>query len=279
MFQQVTAAPHRCKVLSMAYRTTLLVFLASLAGCRQPVNPSLSLSRQEGDTALAEMARRPVRQVRPLVILGGWRDILDIHSDLRKRLAPHFVDPQIIAIHFVDCGSFEVCRERLLTRLDAAMPSGDPDQTLEVDVVAYSMGGIVARYAAAPPPGVGSPRRLRIARLFTISSPHRGAHAALLGFLDPLAFKMHGDSQFMADLAHRESARAYPIFPYVRLGDITVGAERAAPHGEAAAWWVSNPFLQSPHIGAPTDPRILADVLRRLRHETPLSTEPRAPLP
>ena len=44
-------------------------------------------------------------------------------------------------------------------------------------------------------------------------------------------------------------------------------------------WWVANDPLQSAHLGAFTDPRILADIARRLRDESPYTTYPPDHLP
>jgi len=70
----------------------------------------------------------------------------------------------------------------------------------------------------------------------------------------------------------------YELIPYVRLGDWLIDSANAAPEGESP-YWVPNRFLQSAHIGAVTDDRIFADILRRLRGEPPLTRQPRAPLP
>ncbi len=64
----------------------------------------------------------------------------------------------------------------VIDAVDQKFPSSDPEVTTEVDVIGYSMGGLAARYAAMPATAVNlSKRRLQIGRLFTISSPHRGA--------------------------------------------------------------------------------------------------------
>jgi hypothetical protein len=66
--------------------------------------------------------------------------------------------------------------------------------------------------------------------------------------------------------------------PYVRLGDRIVGADHAAPAGRVA-WWVPNPPMELAHVGASGDPRVRADVARRLRGETPLTKTPPAAVP
>ena len=73
--------------------------------------------------------------------------------------------------------------------------------------------------------------------------------------------------------------RRYEIIPYVRLGDWIVGPENAAPRDAAAAYWVPNPPFNSAHWGAPLDPRIVADIARRLRGEAPFTTTQPAALP
>ena len=59
------------------------------------------------------------------------------------------------------------------------------------------------------------------------------------------------------------------IVPYVRQGDWIVGVRDAAPWGQNAMC-VSTPPMQDPHIGAAVDPRIFADIVRRLRGEAVL---------
>ena len=70
----------------------------------------------------------------------------------------------------------------------------------------------------------------------------------------------------------------YAIYSYTRLHDPIVGADLAAPKGQTA-WWLDNPPFQPAHAGLMIDPRILADVARRLRGEHPFAQDPPAPLP
>ena len=70
----------------------------------------------------------------------------------------------------------------------------------------------------------------------------------------------------------------YEIIPYIRLGDSVIGSKYAAPVGRSA-WWVSTPPLSDPHNGAYGDPRILADIARRLRDEPSLASFPPSPYP
>jgi hypothetical protein len=70
----------------------------------------------------------------------------------------------------------------------------------------------------------------------------------------------------------------YPLYTYVRLGDKQVGEANAAPAG-MTPWWVSNEDWDDAHGDARHDPRILADIARRLRGESPLALNPPALFP
>jgi pimeloyl-ACP methyl ester carboxylesterase len=145
----------------------------------------------------------------------------------------------------------------------------------QVDVIGLSMGGLVARYAAAP---IAGKPRLNAARIFTISAPHNGAVLAKVPTWDRKVIDMRPGSKFLADLAKYDASKNYELIPYVRLRDHTVGPQYAAPPG-ATAWWVDTPPLEPAHIGALLDPRITADIVLRLRDEAPLTHNPPAPLP
>jgi hypothetical protein len=43
--------------------------------------------------------------------------------------------------------------------------------------------------------------------------------------------------------------------------------------------WVPNLLLEDSHLTAFSDPRIIGDIARRLRGETPFTSEPAEPLP
>ena len=87
---------------------------------------------------------------------------------------------------------------------------------------------------------------------------------------------MRADSEFLAMLNEGLADANYELLCYTRLGDWIVGVENAAPPGHTA-WWVPSPPMSFAHLGAATDTRILADIARRLRGETPLTTEPPVP--
>ncbi|MEX1016014.1 MAG: hypothetical protein WDZ31_04640 [Phycisphaeraceae bacterium] len=254
--------------------------MLAVAGCTTygPANPSFDLDVRDAWHALDAMADQPRPAPRPVIVLAGWFDPGYAVGRLEQMLAEAVGEGSFVTVHFAAASDFDACRQRVIDAIDAAYPSDDPIWTTEVDVVAVSMGGLVARYAAADPARGQPVRRLRIARLFTISTPHRGADFADLPAADPRQRAMRPGSAFLQQLARaREDAR-YELYPYVRLGDAIVGEPNAAPARDVP-WWLPNRRLEFAHVMAYRDPRIVADIARRLRDEPAFAHNPRHPLP
>jgi pimeloyl-ACP methyl ester carboxylesterase len=259
------------------------VIAGLLTGCSAdtPRNPSLSITVDEAGRELGRIREsRAVPPVRPIVVIGGLYDVGLVVRDLRLRLTEFFPpESPIVSIGLFGLSSEDECRDRVIEAVERALGPGEPGWTVEVDVVGFSMGGIVARHAALARDDGGT--RLRIARLFTLATPHRGAKKATLPTLDPLVVDVRPGS---AELARLDAARAtgddggYEIYPYVRLGDEIVGDRNASPPGEGV-WWVANRPLEWAHGEIYADPRITLDVVRRLRGEDPVASEPRAQVP
>ena len=265
-------------------RAALIALL--LAGCaplpdRGPVNPSFAVSIATARQILHYDAahRRPLR--RPLLIVGGFGDPGYAPPILHDRFGRYTGDRRIADVSIGLDLSWAQCRHDIVAAADAAFPTADPDQTTEVDVVGISMGGLAARDAALSDP-THSHRRLRIARLFTISSPLRGALLAELTPFDvhPLQADMRAGSAFYRVVNNwpQRPADLYAVYSYVRLRDGTVGVGNAAVPG-VTPWWVSTPPLEPPHDASLFDPRILADIAARLRGDRPLAHDPPARLP
>ncbi len=199
-------------------------------------------------------------------------------SDVRSRLASHFPkDAPIISVGLLGLSTQDEARDRVVKAVEEAFGRGEAGWTVEVDVIGYSMGGIVARHAALARDDGGT--RLRIARLFTLASPHRGTELAdKIPALDDLLVSIRPASAELMRLDAALPDAEYRIYPYCRLGDEIVGEPNTAPPGEIA-WWVQNLPLQLAHADIYKDPRIMADIMRRLRGEEPIATEPRAELP
>lgn len=262
-----------------------MVFLFTTGcGITQPFNLSFPIETTEARDALDEMEESPQRLQRPVIVLSGFMGPGWLAQSLSRTLQSTADEGQFETASFLFKSTFDDCRDHVIDVVDKAWPNDNPatntDETIEVDVIAISMGGVVARYAAMPLVDAQGKtrRRLKIARLFTISSPHRGAKMASLPSFDSKQINMRPGSRFIAELNDAWAAQDYTLFAYVRIGDTVVGQENAAPPGEMP-WWVSNKFLEGAHLGAHRDERILADIARRLRGEEPFTRYPPLPFP
>lgn len=255
----------RTKVQGFVGLLALLLLESCCVG--ETRNPDFPLTFQEARERFTSLEKTPGQLQRPVVILGGYLDpglgSWWVKRELRRLLGPG----PLLNVNFFFCCSFAECREKLLREVEAAFPCDDPRRTTEVDVVALSMGGLVARHAAvAPDHNDAERKRLRIARLFTISSPHRGANLAAIPCFLTLHTDMHKESEFLAQLALEYARRDYELYPYARLRDWIVGAENTAPEGETPLWLSPRAFTPS-HLAGATDKRILVDVALKLRGE------------
>ena len=252
-------------------------------GCAsRPVNPSFAVSEAEAKAVLEQIEKQDPRPFdRPVVVMAGWADPGFENSYWVKQLRrAGAADDQVLGFKFVFKGDFARCRTHVVDAVQEAWPSDDPAWTTEVDVVAFSMGGLVARYSASPVSADDGPplRRLNIRHLYTISTPHLGAVMAGVPTFDRRVIDMRAGSDFLARLDEALVDADYTLTAYTRLHDPIVGSDRTAPEG-VTPWWVDTPFLHRAHQEAYRDPRIRADILRRLRGEPPLTEEPAAALP
>lgn len=265
---------------------SVALLVVALTGCApRPVNPSFSVPSADAKQFVREMRADPLTLDRPVVACAGWADPGFASSYWTGQLRRAFADAddRTLGVHFARRYTFDGCRDRLIAAVDRAFPTDDPDWTTEVDVVAFSMGGLVARYAAAEPAAVDparptTRRRLKIRRLFTISTPHRGATMARVPTLERRVVGMRAGSPFLARLDGAWPGRRYRCVAYTRLNDPIVGTAHTAPPG-TTPYWVAAPPLARSHQKAYRDPRIVADILCRLRGDTPLTAEISTPLP
>lgn len=265
----------------LSFCCCLAFYLLASVGCGTGYdhNPSFFLSVDEADDALQQMQQNPRKLSRPVVVLGGWGDEIRVAKSLAEEIKRVTGDDRVLPIDYSASDNLVHTQFLVVKKINEAFPSKVPGKTVEVDVVAYSMGGLVARYAARRSDTDPNQPTLNIVRLFTISTPHRGARFADLPAIDSYIPEMRRDSAFIAELSKPDYRDDYyRIYPYVRLGDIYVGAENAAPPYRTP-WWVPNMKLEDAHWGAYRDPRLLADIARRLRNEAPYTRYPPAPLP
>ena len=214
---------------------------------------------------------------RPLVVLDGWHQPPLSAVGIRDRLVRLTgADPgQAIAISFFWSWSIPSSARRTIDRVEQTWPSDDPDETVEVDVVGYSMGGIVARYAAdmweTLPPDVRPAKRLNVRRVYTIATPHRGARLARWLPLDASAWAMRPTSVMLDRLDAARSSATYELVCYTQTNDITVGARNTAPPGMEPIWTPGT--LIASHFTSRVNPHILLDIALRLRGDEPLAGE------
>ncbi|TVQ79334.1 MAG: hypothetical protein EA380_04690 [Phycisphaeraceae bacterium] len=247
-------------------------------GCSadRPINPSFSVTVTEAQGLLREMREERVEFERPVVVLSGWMDLGFGISWLQRELRRYTPDRKaVLAPAYFSVSRWESKRARVIGAVERAYPSDDDEWTVEVDVIGISMGGLVARYCALECADGG--KRLRIRNLYTIATPHRGASRASWPTTDARVRAMRRGSDFLAAIDEGYDG-SYEIYGYVRLGDVTVGPANSAPPG-GRLWWVQNRPLEWSHADVHRDPRIVADLVLRLRGDQPLSEEPPAALP
>lgn len=259
----------------MLARVAAVVLAAAfvLSGCMTvgPENPAFAIDRAEAKADLERMKAEPAELDRPVVVLNGWRSphVLGaaLKASVRDRTSGD--DADFATISYTLSGSIPGAAAQAVRSVEGRWPSDDPERTVEVDVVAISMGGLVARLAAMP---ADDRKRLNIRRLYTLNTPHQGARLASWIAIDPASFAMKPGSAFLADLDAAD--RGYELIAYTQLNDTWVGATRAAPTGEQPIWARGTAVLS--HFTIRSNPQILSDLSRRLRGEPPIA-EPSEP--
>lgn len=263
---------------------TAVFALASCVHLDYP-NPAYPATDAQVKAAIEKMKATPVGLDRPVVVLSGWRSPAMTGSHLAERIreVTGATEGQVISIGYMWGSDIPSIADEVAQRVaDEFGSEVDPltgqRWTREVDVVAISMGGLVARTAWADPVEVGreEPVRLNVGTLYTLGSPHRGARLAEWIRLDDASRQMRPGSSFLADLDRFTLGEMHDlaIVPYATLRDSWVGATNASPQGQDPIW-VPGRLVLSHHLIS-LDKRILADLGRRLRGETPLG-EPSAP--
>lgn len=260
----------------------LLIFSFVLTGCwGGPDNPSFAVAPSEAKQYIAKMSEQPVELERPVVILSGWIDPGFGPYRIRKALDKTTTGQPIVSVTYAMSFGYDTCRRRTIAAINEALGPPINGFTPEVDVICLSMGGLVARYAAAPIRNASTPEdevRLNIVNFYSIGSPHRGARLAQIPTFEPMIAPMRPGSDFLQYLDEHEPSFSGEAVSYVLLHDGVVGADRADLEG-SEFYWLPTPFTLEPHNEAMNDPRIVGDILRRLRGELPLASGAPVPLP
>lgn len=248
------------------------VAVAPLAGCftLDVPNANFAVSTQEIWGEWHRLRGEPRELERPVVVLNGYRGTflrgLNLGSDLAKLTSRSRDD--FLVISYPLASDIPSVSRRIVAAVNARWPSEDPEHTIEVDVVGFSMGGLVARHAAMPPELSGNDCCLKIRTLFTLATPHRGARAAWVA-VDRAVAQMRPGAPFLASLDERLEHCGYEIVPYAHTNDQIVGALNAAPIGQEPIWTAGTAAFS--HFTITTNRRVLVDIARRLRGEPPLA--------
>jgi len=232
------------------------------------VNPDFPLTFELARRDSARMRAAPVTLQRPVLVFSGyhaWKQLPETLAASLRRLtgAPPGL---IVPVSYARASTFEHAAQVALTKF-AHLNGGTDAQSPEVDVVAVSMGGLLSRFMASP---MWQGRRLRINRLMTLSTPHRGARLAGIVALDAAARAMKPGSEFLARLDEHLPDRGYDLACFCRLRDWWVGARNAAPRGMQPMWLPTPPHSLG-HMTVSMDPRLIVEVARRLRQEEPFA--------
>ncbi len=234
----------------------LPLFLVAI-GCASTVQP--------------EATTRPAP--RPVVVIGGYADPFLVADDVARDLRRQLGDRPVLSVNPGFSRNFDNAAAKVVRATQEAFPSDDPGETVAVDVVGISMGGVTARHAATPRPGE---RRLKITRLYTIAAPHSGAQLAdRLSWADVFLSgrQMRTGSAFLDALTMRERSmppeQRFPIVQYSYERDRTIGDRGALlpTHLEERGLVVpmTTPFYTTGHAAAVRDGRVRRDIARRLR--------------
>lgn len=251
---------------------------------RANTNPAITLTRAEAHAELKRLAAEPKALERPVVILNGYHTphLLIAGLAQRLRMCTSGKPSDFLIISYVDATDLNEAADRVVREVNDRWPSSVAGETVPVDVVGLSMGGVVARLAALPAcerptvdgapvwNGHGAPTgaRLKIVRLYTLASPHTGARLARIAALDDAARAMRAGSAFLNRLNEALPKAEYTLVCYAHTGDVTVGARNAAPPGMTPIW--TNGTVMFSHGAIVENPWFAADMARRLRGLEPL---------
>jgi len=255
-----------------------LVALASCVHLDHP-NPAYPATKSEVKAAIEVMEEIPSGLDRPVVVLSGWRSPSMTGGQLAERIRAMTgaEEDQVLSISYMWGDDIPEIADTVARKVADALGSEIDEAsgqlwTAEVDVVAISMGGLVARTAWADSDEVGRTQdvRLNINTLYTLGTPHRGARLARWIRLDDASAQMEPGSSFLAALDDATLGERHDltIVPYATLRDSWVGAGNSAPTGQDPIW-VPGRLMLSHHLIS-LDKRIQADLGRRLRGEPPL---------
>jgi pimeloyl-ACP methyl ester carboxylesterase len=232
---------------------------------RRYLNPDFHLDDEPLEADFARMRADPRPLERPVVILGGWHSPGVANWGLAGRLTPStsrrpedflsITYPTRLSLPSAAGAAFRLIESRGLRARD-------------IDLIGISMGGILARALAANTFALGD---LKVRRVFTIASPHRGAKIAKVVIPDAAAWDMRPGSRFLTAL--NKCDLCHELHCYGALRDWWIGARNTAPPNLNPYWIDVAPGLGRlcTHFAINHEKRVMADIARRLRGEEPVA--------
>lgn len=231
------------------------------------VNPHFCPAPDEVRSKWTLLASTPYEHPRTVVVLCGWRAPLAALKSVRAHLRTLMPGTRVIPIAFPRASSMREADHATRQVLDARQLADTP-----LDIVAISMGGLIARALAAGLFGTPTP----IHSLFTFATPHRGAVLAKYIRPDSAARDMRPGSPFLRDLDAALPGATFHLTPYGYKRDWWVGCDNTAPPGYTPLW-LDPPDIRGrifSHFMITTERRIILDVALRLRGLPALSRHP-----
>jgi pimeloyl-ACP methyl ester carboxylesterase len=232
------------------------IFLSGCSAAEKKRSLQVAADQREAELDLKAMAGAPKPLPRPVLLLTGWMEPPSNWGRFRTWLesATCGCERQIVCLDLRGPGGLAAAVEKVLAA---------GEELGEVDVVAHSAGGLVAREAAR---GVHGDRRLRIARLFAIATPHHGSPWGNLWPILPYplqAADCRPASDFLVSLDRDASTVSMRIANYWSEGDVVVPRESAAAVG-AEQHLYARPKGFFIHRRCAADPRLARDVIAGL---------------
>jgi triacylglycerol lipase len=230
-------------------KTTLFTLLAGIAASVSAHARDLRPSRFQQDEATFHPAEVPV--VGRVVLVHGILETGNNYRMLRQRLQKRGFDCLVPRLRPCDGrGGLEALADGLKRDIDEAFGNNLP-----IQVIGFSMGGIVSRHYLQE---LGGAKRCR--SFFTISSPHNGSHMAWL-YPSKGAVQMRPGSDFLTDLARSEERLGkMPVFSYWTPYDLMILPAKSSVWKRAEN--LSFPVALHPLML--TTPSVLDDIERRL---------------
>ncbi len=236
-------------------------------------NPDFDLSPAEQSAEWERMRRTPKPLERPVLVLAGYHSPLFTSRAVSARLAEITSGnaASFLPVAYPSLTCIGSAAERAVRSASAAFPGSAAGETREFDAIGISMGGLVARYASVGRAQAAS--RLKLRRLFTIATPHRGAKITRVVAVDRAAHEMLPGSAFLRGLDRDTADHEYELVCYAQLRDWWVGASNAAPPGHEPRWTDTRGLFAYTlsHFAINYNRTILLDIARRLRGEAPIA--------